>query len=85
MDYIKTIVPLAQFKSDLSYWIESLADDKQPVLVTRRGTGAFVMQDVEAYAEILELARQAQLQIVLEKSYAQHGNKEHPEYREDYY
>ena len=68
MNNIRTVIPLAEFKSQLKFWLEHLRKFKSPILVSRHGHGEFVVQRVESYAQMSDLAIECRHRICLDQA-----------------
>ena len=71
MGNIRTVIPLAEFKEKIEHWIAYLNEGADPLLVTRRGRGAFVVQSVDSYAKMSDLALEGQHQLALQATLAE--------------
>lgn len=65
MSNIRTVIPLVEFKSKLKHWLSHLEESQRPILVTRHGRGLFVVQPIEMYAGMAELATEGRHQLAL--------------------
>ncbi len=68
MNNIRTVIPLSAFKSSLNYWLGRMNEAPGPLLVTRHGRGLFVVQRVDTYAGMAELAIEGQYQLSFQQA-----------------
>lgn len=66
MGNVRTIIPLAEFKSNIKHWLDYIGQSHDPLVVTRHGRGAFVVQRVDSYAGMAEMATEARHQLALQ-------------------
>jgi prevent-host-death family protein len=59
MDITKDIQPMTVFRNHSAEIMRHLKDTKRPVVLTVNGKAAAVVQDAEAYQQLLDLAAQA--------------------------
>jgi prevent-host-death family protein len=59
MDITKDIQPMTTFRNHSAEIMQHLRDTKRPVVLTVNGKAAAVVQDAEAYQQLLDLAAEA--------------------------
>jgi prevent-host-death family protein len=59
MDITKDIQPMTTFRNHSAEIMQHLRDTKRPVILTVNGKAAAVVQDAEAYQQLLDLAAEA--------------------------
>jgi prevent-host-death family protein len=59
MDITKDIQPMTTFRNHSAEIMRHLKDTKRPVVLTVNGKAAAVVQDAEAYQQLLDLAAEA--------------------------
>jgi prevent-host-death family protein len=59
MDITKDIQPMTTFRNHSAEIMRHLKDTKRPVILTVNGKAAAVVQDAEAYQQLLDLAAEA--------------------------
>ena len=59
MDITKDIQPMTTFRNHSADIVRHLRDTKRPVVLTVNGKAAAVVQDAEAYQQLLDLAAEA--------------------------
>ncbi len=59
MDITKDIQPMTTFRNHSAAIMQHLKDTKRPVILTVNGKAAAVLQDAEAYQQLLDLAAEA--------------------------
>jgi prevent-host-death family protein len=59
MDITKDIQPMTAFRNNSAAFMRHLRATKRPVILTVNGKAAAVVQDAEAYQQLLDLAAQA--------------------------
>lgn len=59
MDITKDIQPMTTFRNHSAEIMQHLKDTKRPVILTVNGKAAAVVQDAEAYQNLLDLAGKA--------------------------
>jgi len=59
MDITKDIQPMTTFRNHSAEIMQHLKDTKRPVILTVNGKAAAVVQDAEAYQQLLDLAAAA--------------------------
>jgi prevent-host-death family protein len=59
MDITKDIQPMTTFRNHSAEIMQHLRDTKRPVVLTVNGNAAAVVQDAEAYQQLLDLAAKA--------------------------
>jgi prevent-host-death family protein len=59
MDITKDIQPMTTFRNNSAEIMQHLKSTKRPVVLTVNGKAAAVVQDAEAYQQLLDLAAEA--------------------------
>ena len=59
MDITKDILPMTTFRNHSAELMRHLKDTRRPVILTVNGRAAAVVQDAEAYQQLLDLAAEA--------------------------
>ncbi len=59
MDSTKHILPMTTFRNHSAEMMQHLEDTRRPVVLTVNGRAAAVVQDAEAYQQLLDLAAEA--------------------------
>jgi prevent-host-death family protein len=59
MDITKDILPMTTFRNHSAELMRHLKDTRRPVILTVNGRAAAVVQDAEAYQQLLDLAAAA--------------------------
>jgi prevent-host-death family protein len=59
MDITKDILPTTTFRNHSAEVMQHLKDTRRPVVLTVNGRAATVVQDAEAYQQLLDLAAEA--------------------------
>ncbi|HYZ21579.1 MAG TPA: type II toxin-antitoxin system Phd/YefM family antitoxin [Rhodopila sp.] len=59
MDITKDIQPMTTFRNHSAEFIRHLRETRRPLILTVNGRAASVVQDAEAYQQLLDLAAEA--------------------------
>jgi prevent-host-death family protein len=75
MKLARDIMSLSTFKRDSNKVMRQMKKTKEPVVLTVNGRAAIVVQDAEAYQELLELKERAEVIETLRQRLASRGGK----------
>jgi len=75
MKLARDIMSLSTFKRDSNKVMRQMKKTKEPVVLTVNGKAAIVIQDAEAYQELLELKERAEVVETLRQRLASRGRK----------
>lgn len=65
---LKRIIPLSVFRQRVNSILDELRDSEETLMVTIRGRGQFVVQTLDKFAEIEELAHYGNAQLAVENA-----------------
>ena len=68
MIQIQTIIPVSLFKKDTKEYLTRLQTVDQAIMLTIHGRGAFVIQDVNSFMRLAELAELARFDLAIDQS-----------------
>ena len=80
MDLSNDIQPLSEFKQNASRFLKQVRETKRPLVLTVNGKPAAVLQDVDAFQKLSEMAQDREVTRMLEErlAYVRGGGKLSP-------